>query len=64
MMIIIQLLEGTARYAGLHLAPAEGFNQCFFLPFENNFLKNLKSQEISINHFLNPRSVRRRKNFS
>ena len=30
--ILLLLLEGTARYAGLLLAPAEGFGRGFFCP--------------------------------
>ena len=32
MRILLTGLEGTAHYAGLLLAPAEGFSQVFFLP--------------------------------
>ena len=30
--VCYQQQEDTARYAGLHLAPAEGFDQGFFCP--------------------------------
>ena len=41
--VLLQILEGAARYAGLLLAPAEGFGlgpRPFFLPFgqKNKFL--------------------------